>query len=174
MDVRDISFEDLSKIVGVVSQETYLVHASIRENLALGQSGATEEQMWQALQAAQIASLVRSLPDGLDTVVGARGFRFSGGEQQRLAIARTVLRNPPVLILAEATSALDNPTEALVQSALDQLSHGRTTLTIAHRLTTVKDADQVAVLSDGSIAELGAPEDLRELGGPFARLSLAA
>ena len=124
IDVRELAPETLNKIVGVVSQETYLIHASIRENLLLADPDADDATLWKALASAQIADLVAGLPDGLDTMVGARGHRFSGGEQQRLAIARTILRNPRVLVLDEATSALDNTTEALVQAALDRLARG--------------------------------------------------
>lgn len=170
-DVREIHPDDLARIVGVVSQESYLVHASIRENLLLADPDATEVDLWEALTSAQIADLIASLPDGLDTVVGARGHRFSGGEQQRLAIARTILRNPRVLVLDEATSALDNSTEAAVQAALDELSQGRTTLTIAHRLSTVEDADQVVLLEAGRILEQGTARELRARGGAFAALA---
>ena len=171
VDVRELAPEDLARIVGVVSQETYLIHASVRENLLLAAPDATDDQLWQALAAARIADSIGALPDGLDTLVGARGHRFSGGEQQRLAIARTILRNPPVLVLDEATSALDNTTEAQVQQALERLSAGRTTLTIAHRLSTVENAEQVAVLEAGRILELGTAEQLRNAHGPFARLA---
>ncbi|MCQ1946133.1 ABC transporter ATP-binding protein [Arthrobacter sp. zg-Y1116] len=171
VDVRDLAPEDLARIVGVVSQETYLIHASIRENLLLAEADATDEQLWSALAAAQMADTVGALPDGLDTLVGARGHRFSGGEQQRLAIARTILRNPPVLVLDEATSALDNTTEAQVQLALELLSAGRTTLTIAHRLSTVENADQVVVLDAGRVIEAGTPAELRAAEGAFARLA---
>ncbi|MGO4472002.1 ABC transporter ATP-binding protein [Arthrobacter sp. M-10] len=170
VDVRDIAPEDLTKIVGVVSQETYLIHDTVRENLLLAAPGADDAVLWSALASAQIADLIASLPDGLDTMVGARGHRFSGGEQQRLAIARTILRNPKVLVLDEATSALDNATEAHVQAALDRLAVGRTTLTIAHRLSTVEKADQLAVLSRGAIVEFGTPGNLRDSGGAYARL----
>lgn len=173
VDVRDIAPDVLARIVGVVSQETYLVHASIRENLLLAAPGAGDAALWQALGAARIADLVAGLPGGLDTLVGARGHRFSGGEQQRLAIARTILRNPRVLILDEATSALDNTTEAQVQAALDQLAVGRTTLTIAHRLTTVEDADQLAVLTGGLLVEVGTPAALQAAGGAYAQLIAA-
>lgn len=173
VDVRDIAPDVLARIVGVVSQETYLVHASIRENLLLAAPGAGDAALWQALGAARIADLVAGLPGGLDTLVGARGHRFSGGEQQRLAIARTILRNPRVLILDEATSALDNTTEAQVQAALDQLAVGRTTLTIAHRLTTVEDADQLAVLTGGLLVEVGTPPALQATGGAYAQLIAA-
>ncbi|MGA4670136.1 ABC transporter ATP-binding protein [Propionibacteriaceae bacterium Y1923] len=171
IDVRDIAPEDLARIVGVVSQETYLVHSTVRENLLLAKPDASEDELWTVLESARIADLVAGLPDGLETVVGARGHRFSGGEQQRLAIARTLLRNPKVLVLDEATSALDNTTEAEVQAALDRLAEGRTTLTIAHRLSTVEDADQVVVLEGGHLAEIGTPAQLRAAGGAFARLA---
>ena len=174
VDVREMAPETLSRIVGVVSQETYLIHASIRENLLLADPDADDAALWRALACAQIADLVAGLPEGLDTLVGARGHRFSGGEQQRLAIARTVLRNPRVLVLDEATSALDNSTEALVQEALDRLAAGRTTLMIAHRLSTVENADQLAVLDAGEITERGRPADLRASGGAFARLLAAS
>ncbi|MDK1361974.1 ABC transporter ATP-binding protein [Arthrobacter sp. zg-Y1219] len=171
VDVREIAPEDLARIVGVVSQETYLIHASVRENLLLAAPDATDDQLWQALAAARIADAIGALPEGLDTLVGARGHRFSGGEQQRLAIARTILRNPPVLVLDEATSALDNTTEAQVQQALEQLSTGRTTLTIAHRLSTVENAEQVVVLDAGRIVERGTAQELRAGHGAFARLA---
>jgi ATP-binding cassette subfamily B protein len=173
-DVRDVAPADLARIVGVVSQETYLVHASVRENLLLAAPDASDATLWEALGAARVADTVAGLPDGLDTLVGARGHRFSGGEQQRLAIARTLLRDPPVLVLDEATSALDNTTEAQVQHALDRLSAGRTTLTIAHRLSTVENADQVVVLEAGRIVERGTPARLRAAGGPYARLAARA
>src|SRR6478609_9714349 len=170
VDLRDLDPADLARIVGVVSQDTYLVHASIRDNLLLAAPGATDDALWQALAAAQVAPLVASLPDGLDTVVGARGHRFSGGEKQRLAIARTLLRNPRVLILDEATSALDNETERDLQCAIDRLMAGRTTLTIAHRLSTIRDAEQIAVLEHGQVVELGNHDELIELDGRYARL----
>ena len=173
IDIRELAPETLNKIVGVVSQETYLIHASIRNNLLLADPGADDATLWKALASAQIANLVAGLPDGLDTLVGARGHRFSGGEQQRLAIARTILRNPKVLVLDEATSALDNATEALVQDALDRLAVGRTTLMIAHRLSTVENADRLAVLEAGRIVERGRPSELRDADGPFARLVAA-
>lgn len=173
VDVREIAPDVLARIVGVVSQESYLAHATIRENLLLAAPEADDATLWKALASAQIADLVAGLPDGLDTMVGARGHRFSGGEQQRLAIARTILRNPRVLVLDEATSALDNTTEAAVQLALDHLAVGRTTLTIAHRLTTVEDADQLAVLSGGELVEVGTPMELRNAEGAYAALRAA-
>ncbi|MFL4480490.1 ABC transporter ATP-binding protein [Paeniglutamicibacter sp. ORCA_105] len=174
VDVREMAPETLARIVGVVSQETYLIHASIRENLLLADPDADDAALWKALAGAQIADLVAGLPEGLGTLVGARGHRFSGGEQQRLAIARTILRNPRVLVLDEATSALDNNTEALVQEALDRLAAGRTTLMIAHRLSTVENADQLVVLDAGEITERGRPAELRASGGAFARLLAAS
>jgi len=171
IDVRDLRFRDLSAIVGVVSQETYLAHASVRDNLRIAAPEATDDVLWEALEAAHVAELIRSLPAALDTMVGARGHRFSGGEQQRLAIARTLLRNPRVLVLDEATSALDNTTEAQVQAALDHLASTRTTLTIAHRLSTVEDAEQIVVLDGGRVVEHGTAPELRAAGGAFAELS---
>ena len=171
VDLRDIAPEDLARLVGVVTQETYLVHATIRENLALAAPDATEAAMWDALRTAQVSALVEGLPDGLDTMVGSRGHRFSGGEKQRIAVARTLLRDPRVLVLDEATSALDNTTERELQRALDELVRGRTTLTIAHRLSTIAAADQVAVLARGRVVEVGTPGELVAAGGVFARLA---
>lgn len=174
IDVRDLAPEDLASIVGVVSQETYLVHASIRDNLLLAKPTASEAELWSALATAQIADHIAGLPEGLDTIVGARGHRFSGGEQQRLAVARTVLRDPRVLVLDEATSALDNQTEHALQSALDALSRGRTTITVAHRLSTVADADEIVVLDHGVVVERGAAPELLGTGGRYAALAHAA
>ncbi len=149
IDVRELTFESLAAAVGVVSQETYLFHATVRENLRFARPEATDEEVEEAARAAQIHELIASLPDGYGTVVGERGHRFSGGERQRMAIARTMLRNPPILVLDEATSALDTQTERLVQEALERLAEGRTTIAIAHRLSTVRDADQIVVLDRG-------------------------
>ncbi|HST56433.1 MAG TPA: ABC transporter ATP-binding protein [Solirubrobacteraceae bacterium] len=170
VDIRDMTLESLAATVGLVSQETYLFHASIRENLRFARADATDAEIEQAARAAQIHTLIESLPEGYDTPVGERGYRFSGGEKQRIAIARTVLRNPPVLILDEATSALDNETERAVQLALDDLARGRTTIAIAHRLSTVRDAEQILVLDGGGIVERGTHEELLELGGRYAAL----
>ncbi len=169
-DVRELTFESLADTVGVVSQETYLFHASVRENLRFARPGATDEEIEEAARAAQIHELIATLPDGYDTMVGERGYRFSGGEKQRMAIARTVLRNPPVLVLDEATSSLDTQTERLVQEALERLSEGRTTIAIAHRLSTVRDADQIVVLDRGRVVEVGTYDDLLARGGRFAEL----
>ena len=170
IDVRDLTFESLAAAVGVVSQETYLFHSTVRENLRFAKPDATDEEVEEAARAAQIHELIASLPDGYETVVGERGYRFSGGEKQRMAIARTVLRNPPILVLDEATSALDTQTERLVQEALERLAEGRTTIAIAHRLSTVRDADQIVVLDKGRVAETGRHEELLAAGGRYALL----
>ncbi|MFH8790982.1 ABC transporter ATP-binding protein [Streptomyces sp. NPDC017941] len=170
VDVRDLDFDTLARAVGVVSQETYLFHASVADNLRFAKPDATDEEMWAAARAAQIHDHIAALPDGYDTVVGERGHRFSGGEKQRLAIARTILRDPPVLILDEATSALDTRTEHAVQQAIDALSANRTTLTVAHRLSTVRDADQIVVLDSGRTVERGTHTELLARGGRYAAL----
>jgi ATP-binding cassette subfamily B protein len=174
VDVRDMTLADLARVVGVVSQETYLLHGTIRENLRHAKPDASDAEMEAAARRAQVHDLIAALPDGYDTVVGARGHRFSGGEKQRLAIARTLLRDPRVLVLDEATSALDNETERAVQAALDEASRGRTTLTIAHRLSTVRGADVIAVLDAGRVVERGSHDELLVLGGRYSRLVGAA
>ena len=170
VDVRDMTLASLAATVGLVSQETYLFHASIRENLRFACPQASDEEIEEAAKAAQIHELISSLPEGYDTPVGERGYRFSGGEKQRIAIARTILRNPPVLILDEATSSLDTETERAVQQALDELSRGRTTIAIAHRLSTIRDAEQILVLDSGRILERGTHEELVRTGGRYVAL----
>jgi ATP-binding cassette, subfamily B, bacterial len=170
VDIRQMTLGSLAATVGLVSQETYLFHASIRENLRFACATASDEEIEGAARAAQIHELIASLPQGYDTMVGERGYRFSGGEKQRIAIARTVLRNPPVLILDEATSALDTETERAVQSALDELARGRTTIAIAHRLSTIREADQILVLDGGRLVERGTHEELVEQGGRYLAL----
>jgi ATP-binding cassette subfamily B protein len=174
IDVRDVSFASLARTVGLVSQDTYLFHASVRENLRFARPEATDEELEAAARAAQIHELIASLPEGYDTVVGERGYRFSGGEKQRIAIARVVLRNPPILVLDEATSALDTETERAVQEALDALMSDpptRTTIAIAHRLSTVRDADQIVVLDGGRLVERGTHDELLDRGGRYAALT---
>jgi ATP-binding cassette subfamily B protein len=171
VDIRDLSFQALSNLVGVVSQETYLFHESVRENLRFAKPDATDAEIEAAARAARIDHVIAALPDGYDTIVGERGYRFSGGEKQRIAIARTILRNPPILVLDEATSSLDAETERLVQEALDGLSEGRTTIAIAHRLSTIRDADQIVVLDHGRIVEKGRHEQLIRAGGRYATLA---
>src|SRR3989454_3455563 len=171
VDIRDLSFQALSDLVGVVSQETYLFHESVRENLRFAKPDANDEEIERAAEAARIHHVISALPEGYDTVVGERGYRFSGGEKQRIAIARTILRNPPILVLDEATSSLDTETERLVQEALDRLSQGRTTIAIGHRLSTVRDADQIVVLDRWRIVESGRHEDLILAGRRYTALA---
>ncbi len=169
-DIRDLTFDSLRSVVGVVSQETYLFHGTVRENLEFAKPGATQEEIEAAAKAARIHDHMVSLENGYDTIVGERGYRFSGGEKQRLAITRAILRDPPVLVLDEATSALDVQTERAVQDALETLSRGRTTITIAHRLSTVREADLILVLDKGRIVERGTHTDLVAAGGRYAAL----
>jgi ATP-binding cassette, subfamily B, bacterial len=171
VEVRNLTFPALTGLVGVVSQETYLFHASVRENLRFAKPEATDDEIERAAEAARIHHVISALPEGFDTVVGERGYRFSGGEKQRIAIARTILRNPPILVLDEATSSLDTETERLVQEALDGLSAGRTTIAIAHRLSTVRNADQIVVLDGGEIVERGTHDELILAGGRYTALA---
>jgi ATP-binding cassette subfamily B protein len=170
IDVRTASLASLRDTIGVVAQDSHLFHETIAENLRYARPEATDEEVWTALERAQIAGLVRSLPDGLDTVVGERGYRFSGGEKQRIAIARLLLKAPSIVIMDEATAHLDSESEAAVQRALGAALSGRTALVIAHRLSTVRDADQILVLDDGRIVERGRHDDLVAAGGLYSEL----
>jgi ATP-binding cassette, subfamily B, bacterial len=171
IDLRRMRLADLAEIVGMVSQETYLLHTTVRENLRYAKPNASDVEIEDAARAAQIHDLISGLPDGYDTMVGSRGHRFSGGEKQRIAIARTLLRNPRVLVLDEATSALDNETERAVQQAFDTLAKGRTTITVAHRLSTVHNADQIVVLDHGHAIESGTHTSLMHDNGRYAALA---
>jgi ATP-binding cassette subfamily B protein len=173
VDLRDLRLATLAQVVGVVSQETYLLHTTVRENLRHARPAATDAEIEHAARRAQVHEVLAALPDGYDTVVGARGHRFSGGEKQRLAIARTLLRDPRVLVLDEATSALDTATERAVQAALDEARRGRTTITIAHRLSTVRHADRIVVLDGGRLVESGTHAELAARGGRYAGLLAA-
>ena len=172
-DVRDIALASLGEVIGVVTQETHLLHASIRENLRYARPKATDRMLWDALEGASLAERVRSLPLGLDTVVGERGYKLSGGERQRMAIARVLLKDPPILLLDEATSALDSVSERHVQQALERAAQGRTTIAVAHRLSTVSGADEILVLDHGTIVERGRHASLRRKGGLYADLARA-
>lgn len=169
-DVRDLTLESIADLIGTVTQETYLFHSTIRENLLFARPDASDEELERAIVAANIAEKMRSLPDGLDTMVGERGYRLSGGEKQRLAIARVVLKDPRILILDEATSALDTHSERLIQAALQPLMEGRTTIAIAHRLSTILRADQILMMQGGRIVERGTHSELLTMGGAYARL----
>ena len=169
-DVRDVTLESLEDVVGYVTQDAHMFHDTIRANLLYARPGADDRDIWDALEAAQIARLVRALPDGLDTVVGDRGYRLSGGERQRLAIARLLLKAPAVVVLDEATAHLDSESESAVQRALDAALEGRTSLVIAHRLSTIRQADQILVVEDGRIVQRGTHASLLAEGGLYADL----
>ncbi len=168
-DIRDIKLKSLRRHIGIVQQEVYLFDGTIRENIAYGKPEATDEEIREAAENADLADLIASLPDGLDTYVGERGTRLSGGQKQRISIARIFLKNPSLLILDEATSALDNESEQYIQSSLEKLSAGRTTITIAHRLSTIRSADNILVIEDGKITEQGTHASLNEKGGTYSR-----
>lgn len=173
IDIRDIKLSSLRKHIGIVQQDVFLFSGTIRENIAYGNLDATDEQIWEAARRASLEEIIRSLPDGMETVIGERGVKLSGGQKQRLSIARMFLKNPPILILDEATSALDTETEALIQQSLAELSVGRTTLVIAHRLTTIKNADRIIVVDKDGIAEEGKHQELIAAGGIYSRLNEA-
>ena len=169
-DINDVTTGDLRDKIALVAQDVFLFSGSIRDNIMYSAPDKTEEEMLLAAKRANIHDYVMSLPNGYDTEVGERGVKLSGGQKQRISIARAFLKNPPILLLDEATSALDNMTEMQVQSALSELSEGRTTIVVAHRLSTVKNADEILVITDGEITERGTHEDLVSLGGLYAEL----
>jgi ATP-binding cassette subfamily C protein len=169
-DVRDLESASVRDALGVVTQDGHLLHDSIRANLRYARPDAAEDELWEVLRRARLADLVASLPDGLDTVVGERGYRLSGGERQRLTIARLLLSRPRVVVLDEATAHLDSTSEAAVQAALGEALTGRTSVVIAHRLSTIRAADQILVVEDGQIIERGKHTDLLAAGGRYAEL----
>ena len=170
IDVRDLSLASLGNIIGLVTQETYLFHSTIHENIAYGRMDARQEEIEAAARAAAIHDRVMELPEGYETVVGERGFKLSGGEKQRVAIARVILKDPRILILDEATSALDTRSERLIQAALDPLMRNRTTLAIAHRLSTILAADVILVVDRGRVVERGTHDELLQQGGLYEKL----
>lgn len=173
IDIRNIKLQNLRKHIGIVQQDVFLFSGTIRDNIAYGDLHATDQQIWEAARRASLDELIRSLPDGMETVIGERGVKLSGGQKQRLSIARMFLKNPPILILDEATSALDTETEAQIQKSLAELSVGRTTLVIAHRLTTIQSADRIIVVNSEGIAEQGTHQELIHSGGVYSRLHQA-
>ena len=170
VDIRRMKLNRLRRLIGIVQQDVFLFSGTIRENIAYGDLKATDEHIMEAARRASLDELIRSLPEGLDTVVGERGVKLSGGQKQRMSIARMFLKNPPILILDEATSALDTETELAIQQALSELSAGRTTLVIAHRLATIKNADRIIVVDESGVAEQGTHEELLAAGGMYSRL----
>ncbi len=170
IDIRDMTQASLRSQIGIVQQDVFLFGTSIRDNVAYGRLGASDDEIWEALERASLADYIRSLPDGLDTLTGERGVKLSGGQKQRLAIARIFLKNPPILILDEATSALDTATEYAIQQALTELAKGRTTLIVAHRLATIRNADRIVVVDNGGVVEAGSHGELLARDGAYARL----
>ena len=170
MNIKNITLRSLRANIGVVAQDVYLFSGRIRENIASGKSDATDDEIINAAVLAGAHDFISSLPDGYDTYVGERGVKLSGGQKQRISIARVFLKNPPIIILDEATSALDNESEKIVQDSLEKLAKGRTTFTIAHRLTTVRNADKILVLTDKGIEESGTHKELIEKGGIYSEL----
>lgn len=170
VDIRDVKLSSLRHQIGIVQQDVFLFSGTIRENIMYGKLNATDEEIWEAARRARLDELIRSQPEGMDTVIGERGVKLSGGQKQRLSIARMFLKNPPILILDEATSALDTETEAIIQQSLAELSQGRTTLVIAHRLATIKNADRIVVVTEKGITEQGRHRELVAAGGVYSRL----
>jgi ATP-binding cassette subfamily B protein len=170
LDIRQIQLHDLRKQIGIVQQDVFLFSGTMRENIAYGDLEAGESEIWEAARRAHLKEFIEAQPEGLDTIIGERGVKLSGGQKQRLAIARMFLKNPPILILDEATSALDTETEQIIQASLAELAQGRTTLVIAHRLATIKNADRIVVVNESGIAEQGAHQELITAGGAYSRL----
>jgi ATP-binding cassette subfamily B protein len=170
IDINDVTAYSLRKNIGIVQQDVYLFNASIKDNILYGRPTATEQEVIEAAKRANVHEFVTGLEKGYDTIIGERGIKLSGGQKQRLSIARVFLKNPPILILDEATSALDNTTEMMVQHSLNELCKGRTTIVVAHRLSTVKNANCIAVISEGKVIEKGSHEQLISLDGEYARL----
>ena len=170
MNIKDIALHSLRKNIGVVAQDVYRFSGTIRDNLIYGKPDATEDEMITACRQAGAHDFISALPNGYDTYIGERGLKLSGGQKQRISIARVFLKNPPVLLLDEATSALDNESERLVQQSLERLAEGRTTLTIAHRLTTVRNADEIVVLTEDGVAEKGTHDELMKKGGVYSKM----
>ena len=166
--IQSVSLKSLREAIGLVSQDVYLFEGSIRDNLAYGSPGASDEQIIEAARTAEAWSFIEALPEGLATAVGERGVRLSGGQRQRLSLARALLKDPPILVLDEATSAVDNETEAAIQRSLKRIGHNRTVIMIAHRLSTIVDADTIAVVAGGRILESGRHEELLENNGPYS------